>query len=521
MAAVSAPASNLPARALLVFEAEVSRLREQQSDLRRKIAQFDDERHPDLGFGMSLASTAMPSDLSRTAMNSTDFQTANSPSSCGGGNGGSPSRGNSGVAKLANDLRNALAQANQKRQQACENLAAFEDDAAAEEGEVLAELYSAMDVLRSLRARLQQQAVRGWRSPEHASSSSGGEGESVSSRRRLAAAGRSFFPPSRRHMDDAETCMQLQMLEDLCVEKDLAVVEGNRLLDELLRSRDRFDEEIRRPQSPGVLADALEGTGIDALAVDTVGVDAVESMLRAESTAMRTALRFYGDEYREAAMAKANEVEERSFMLQAQAVKEEYQATEAGEQRLRIGEACVADAMSRFVEPRGDALRDMQDAVEDVERRQAACRELEVSTEPMEALINRLRGLRSAAEVKAVQLGRLLSPLITSRTSVQGAVAEVKKTRLKGAGALVMVLAQLCGSPRIAFLALDGNRNGRISMCEFDNGLRLRLSLDYEAITRMRLTALFREFDQHKRGILQEQDFANCCPLTWQEYGES
>merc|ERR1719220_2332165 len=85
--------------------------------------------------------------------------------------------------------------------------------------------------------------------------------------------------------------------------------------------------------------------------------------------------------------------------------------------------------------------------------------------------------------------------------SIGQALNVLQVADLRGAAALVLVLAQLCGGPRQAFLALDTNHSGKISMSEFDSNLRLNFCLDYEAFTGMKLRTLFKDIDRERHGI--------------------
>lgn len=111
--------------------------------------------------------------------------------------------------------------------------------------------------------------------------------------------------------------------------------------------------------------------------------------------------------------------------------------------------------------------------------------------------------------------------LIQQRISADAAVQTAKRDGKQGVAAVVCCLAQLCGSARIAFLLLDNNHNGRISMVEFESSLRNKLSLDFVGAAEMKLQQLFRVFDRQKRGFLTETDLVNCCPEIWEEYGHS
>mmetsp|Transcript_8567 Transcript_8567/g.19078 ORF Transcript_8567/g.19078 Transcript_8567/m.19078 type:complete len:151 (+) Transcript_8567:2-454(+) len=56
-------------------------------------------------------------------------------------------------------------------------------------------------------------------------------------------------------------------------------------------------------------------------------------------------------------------------------------------------------------------------------------------------------------------------------------------------------------------------------MCEFDSGLRLRLFIDYEALTGLKLRPIFKQIDSRKKGFVVLEDFETCLPQVWQKYG--
>jgi hypothetical protein len=190
---------------------------------------------------------------------------------------------------------------------------------------------------------------------------------------------------------------------------------------------------------------------------------------------------------------------------------------EEAEKRVAMGHACVADSLSVSAPPvLSTGPEELLEAKsKSIERRTNAIRTLQEATTPLEQLVDQLCSLRAAAAHKSADFERTLLQRPTTESALQSA----KRGGMRGAAAIICVLAQLCGNARIAFLLLDNNHNGRISMCEFDNSLRNKLSLDYEAITDMKLRPLFRILDRQKRGVLTEEDLQRCCPEIWEEYG--
>merc|ERR1719198_2684675 len=62
------------------------------------------------------------------------------------------------------------------------------------------------------------------------------------------------------------------------------------------------------------------------------------------------------------------------------------------------------------------------------------------------------------------------------------------------------------GTPWEAFRALDVNKSGRVSLNEFDGGMRT-LGIRFEDITGIdRIAALFKLFDQQRKGYLTFSD---------------
>ncbi|CAE7236527.1 unnamed protein product, partial [Symbiodinium sp. KB8] len=67
--------------------------------------------------------------------------------------------------------------------------------------------------------------------------------------------------------------------------------------------------------------------------------------------------------------------------------------------------------------------------------------------------------------------------------------------------------------------AIDANNSGAVSTYEFDSALRLRLGLDYEAITGLKLRSLFKEFDTRHCGLVYGVDMVSAFAHVWRRYG--
>lgn len=125
--------------------------------------------------------------------------------------------------------------------------------------------------------------------------------------------------------------------------------------------------------------------------------------------------------------------------------------------------------------------------------------------------------LHRAMEVRTAMVEKHL--LSHMQISTDQALAHLQYTQYRGAAALIFVLALRFGSPKLAFTALESNYTGRLVTHEFDNSLRIKLNMDYEAITRMKLRPLFKEIDRNGRGFFTEDDLAACHPEVWQTHG--
>merc|ERR1719330_1511602 len=198
----------------------------------------------------------------------------------------------------------------------------------------------------------------------------------------------------------------------------------------------------------------------------------------------------------------------------------------------------MADALAihRTNQAAGDGFspQALRDAALQVESREQACQDAQAELEELHEECGQLLRLNAAAEARVEEFEQRLAfgglratieraMALLERLDEEAARPGATREKLKGAARLVLVLAQVCGVPRMAYLALDSNRSGRVSMCEFDSGLRLRFGLDYEAIAQLEkrpaLRPLFKEFDIRRRGCLTEEDFANTCPEIWREFG--
>eukprot|EP00913_Durusdinium_trenchii_P010822 g10151.t1 len=116
---------------------------------------------------------------------------------------------------------------------------------------------------------------------------------------------------------------------------------------------------------------------------------------------------------------------------------------------------------------------------------QSALETAQATREAWQDQATELMHLLKAAEARAAQLEKRLLGGSSSRASE--ALEALRESGHTGAAALVVVLARLCGGPRLAFLAIDANNSGAVSTYEFDSALRMRLGLDYEAITGLKL----------------------------------
>ncbi|CAK0892489.1 unnamed protein product [Prorocentrum cordatum] len=362
------------------------------------------------------------------------------------------------VGKLVGDLKTALAQSEERRRSAQERLDAFQADAA--------------DVERGLAERLQhfQEQLR-----------------SLKAERKRTARG-----------------MQEQRLHE-----ELRDAEAKR--DAMLHATRELEVELARGAGPlRAWSDHAAGGALAEL--DSLEPEGVQSALRGEVRALRVALEAVEAQREEALQTRALEREEEALREQEEAQRAEALELEAAEDRLREARARAAEGLRRRPAP-DDSLAALEAARARLADAEAACRQLQESLDPLREDCGQLMALRSAAEARIAQLEKRLQ--VSLRSAADRALRDLWQTEHRGSAALVFVLARLCGSPRLAFMVLDSNRSGKLAMIEFDSGLRLRLCLDYEAITGMKLRALFKEFDTRRNGVLQLEDLAACHPDMW------
>lgn len=401
---------------------------------------------------------------------------ASSPASSSYGPAPGSSPGRSGVSeagRLAADLKKALAQADQRRQQAAERLARFEAEAEQEEMDLSEQLRVAQDNLRAMKSQRK-----------------------------------------RAYKEQRDEQLRAELRE----------VEGER--EQALREQAQLEAELRRARA---LADALPGlpsspspgssAALTVAGVEAVGADAMQNMLRAEAKALRVALEFYKQQREDAAKENQVQREEQAIRQLQESQREEAQVLAEREDRLRASMACVREqkVAAEQARPPDDSLAQLEEAEARLKAREVACQQLEESLEPLRDECAHLLRLTNAAEARMQDLEKRLQ--VGVRAPAEQAVKMLKRLGLQGPAALVFVLARVCGDPRLAFLALDSNHSGRLSTVEFDSGLRLRFSLDFEAITGQKLRALFKEFDRKRCGVITEEDFAACCPEVWERYG--
>mmetsp|Transcript_84834 Transcript_84834/g.186249 ORF Transcript_84834/g.186249 Transcript_84834/m.186249 type:complete len:481 (-) Transcript_84834:58-1500(-) len=377
-------------------------------------------------------------------------------------------------AELCEDLRRALAQADRRRQQAQDRLFNFEEEAEREEAQLSERLAAERAELAALRERGRIAAEREMR--------------------------------TRR------------------VQSEMREVESER--DAMERAAAALQNEVVQAKAQ---AEALTGNEEAAASLANV-----EQSLRSEAAALRSALAFCERRCQDGARQRARDTE--AVRRHQEMQRDELHELEEAEERLRISKACVADALAMRRAPIEDSCspETLRDAAAEVKERQEACMRAQQQLEELHEECGHLLRLNGAAETRVEELEQRLAQG-GLRAAVERAMASLRKMDadcklnggstnrpLQGAERLVYVLAQVCGVPRMAYLTLDSNRSGRVSMCEFDSGLRLRFGLDYEAISAMEkpvLRPLFKEFDIRKRGFLTEEDFGRCCSEIWEEFG--
>jgi len=306
------------------------------------------------------------------------------------------------------------------------------------------------------------------------------------------------------------------MLEarEATTEKEAALRQCDALERQLRASWAEVEGAVRSREAAAL---ARPGDSLDLVrGADAIGAEAVESMLRAESMAMRTALRLYEKQQEDmGAAALARRRREAAWSLQEKQMEEEAEL-DLAEERLRLGEACLEDAL-RLVVPVDDGQSQLAEVVEELERQQASLEVAEAARDSLQDEASDMLLLFHAAESRAAELEKKLTASTTSRAA--SALEALRESGLAGAAALVVVLARLCGGPRLAFLAIDANNSGAVSTYEFDSALRLRLGLDYEAITGFKLRSLFKEFDTRHCGLVYGVDMVSAFADVWRRYG--
>ncbi|CAK9067543.1 unnamed protein product [Durusdinium trenchii] len=173
--------------------------------------------------------------------------------------------------------------------------------------------------------------------------------------------------------------------------------------------------------------------------------------------------------------------------------------------------------MEAFVEPNEDFHDELLHLRQALSKQQSALETAQATREAWQDQATELMHLLKAAEARAAQLEKRLLGGSSSRASE--ALEALRESGHTGAAALVVVLARLCGGPRLAFLAIDANNSGAVSTYEFDSALRMRLGLDYEAITGLKLRSLFKEFDTRHCGLVYGVDMVSAFAEIWRSYG--
>lgn len=427
---------SLPHRAVQIYEHEIERLRKQRDELRRNISELLEQQ------GYESSAPAAEERVEEVIAPTVD----------------------TGLCRLARDLRTALAQADERRRAEEERFTTFQAEAAEEERVLSEQLCSARSALQAVHEK------------------------------RRRAMQRTHAQQIRAEIRAVET------------EREEAMIISSQLEAELLQPR---------PLPVDVAQTSCGASAADA--VDAIGAQVLESQLRAEATALRAALRFYRQQRAESARSKVLNEQEEALRRREDLQIEEASLLQSAEDRLRAAGACLADEFALQARRRpDDMLPELEEERGAVRRLETACEELRRAATPLQEQHDHLLWLRGAAEARLRELERRMAGL---RPSVSAALRELAAGGLQGVQALVFVLAKLCGSSHVAFLLLDINCSGRVSMCEFDSGLRIRLSVDYEEVAQMKLRPLFKIFDTRHRGIITEEDIAACCPEIWHEYG--
>lgn len=97
---------------------------------------------------------------------------------------------------------------------------------------------------------------------------------------------------------------------------------------------------------------------------------------------------------------------------------------------------------------------------------------------------------------------------------------EAERPRCGGLEALVRLLAAHYGSPESAFLRIDLHRAGRLGPEDLGTGLLLGAGVEYQALTGLSVSAIFRCLDRGS-GAVAASDLAACLPDIWREHGRA
>lgn len=435
-----------------------------------------------------------------------------------------PPRPDPEAARLCDDLQEALAEADRRRHEAQERLRTFEADTEMQEQGLKEELQSARDSTRAHRVQ------------RHAFSQDRRTKKVMSEIREV----------------ESERDAMLQAAADL--QSELSQVHRKAERDAKARATNVLQDELTQASRQAAHA-AIVAVPDAAAIADAEATDAIERSLRTEVFSLRSALQFCERRSEDRASAHGNVAE--AVSLRREQRHEEHQALEAAEEKLRAGRAALTDALALrqrsawpSPQPGGSSPQFLREAGLQVEAHELACQDAQVELEELQEECSQLLRLNAAADERAEEfeerlafgglratIDRAVALLDSDRAVVlmdrlveqthsqrpQRSEANRERENLRGAARLVLVLAQVCGTPRMTYLALDSNRSGRVSMSEFDSGLRLRIGLNYEAISRVErpaLRKLFKEFDIQRKGFLTEQDFARTCPEVWADFGK-
>ena len=221
----------------------------------------------------------------------------------------------------------------------------------------------------------------------------------------------------------------------------------------------------------GIADAAVVGSTVDPCHPDAwkvLGSDAIEAALTSEVSALRAALQYYAERSEARTRARATHEKDEALRAKEQSQREELAALQVLEAQLDLDLDAIAMRASARNPSQQDSDLQLDRLTSSVRKLESACANVTLSLVPLQDTCDRLQVLRKASDIL---INRFEQRLAVLRPPPPPTVRWLDSESLRGIEALIAILACRCGSPLIAFLTLDVNHSGRVSMCEFDSGL--------------------------------------------------